>query len=79
MHGAFYRSKGNPGRLVERVMGEGANLMRLEKTLSCQSTHIGVLPRSPGHSGEVRFFFRVIETIWRILRREGRDQICIKK
>lgn len=40
---------------------------------------VRVVPRNQGHFGVLGFLFRVMGTIWRILRRELHDQIHIKK
>lgn len=75
-HGAFYRSKGNPVWLDQGVKGKVVSGEAGENSHMPEYTR--VTPRNPGHSGELRFFSRVMETIRRILRREGHDQICIK-
>lgn len=60
--------QGVKGKVVPGEAGENSHMPE----------YSWVTPRNPGHSGELRFFSRVMGTIWRILRREGHDQICVK-
>lgn len=63
--------------LVQRVRGR---MTSSEADESIQMPKcVRVVPRNSGYFGDLGFLFRVMGTIWRILRRELHDQIHIKK